>query len=82
MADYLLHLLPTLGRFLRPKHVRWCRCRELPQMSRITGEGREGQTGGEACSKTGSQETKYVLNKFDRFNVTVELSGSNVINSQ
>jgi len=44
MVPHLLHIVPPIGRLLRPEHVRRCRRRELPQVPRESGAGREGET--------------------------------------
>ena len=58
MASPLLHLLPLIGRILRPQHVRGGGGRELPQVSGKTGERGPRQTRRETCQVNGTETPK------------------------
>ena len=58
MAPHLLHLLPLVGRLLRPQHVRRRRGGEFPQVSGEPRERGKGATGGEEGQKVGEEAPK------------------------
>lgn len=59
MVPFLLHLVPVAGRVLRAQHVRRRCHRELSQVSRESGAGREGASRGEARQETRPETQKY-----------------------
>jgi len=64
MAAALLHLVPVARRVLRAQHVRRRRRRELPQMSREPGAGREGSSRRNARSQDRPQAKTFVTSRY------------------
>ena len=58
VAAGLLHLVPAARQLLRAQHVRRCRRRELPQVSRKSGTRGEGAAGTQTRQEDSTQTKK------------------------